>query len=492
MKNYLSVGAVFKNEHHCIVEFIEHYLYHGVDHIYLINDFSSDNFRPLIQTYMDKGVVTLFENDIVTNRVNRQCEIYDKFFLPILHETEWIAILDLDEFMYSPNEINIQNIIRKYENCNSIKVEWVNFGSNGRITQPDSIIEGFTMRSEIPNESHYSYKSILRASDIIRFGVHESIIKNPVGVNLSYSNFGPNELLLNHYRLQSKEFFMNVKSTRGDVNNWYDHIGMKRDEDHFTQWDLDSNKVECKALLNQNLEIIEKLKKRKVTVVITTCDRSFLLEKTLDSFIKHNTYPIEEFIIIEDSGKKGVNDFVLSEKYKHQKFNLIYNETNLGQVPSIDVAYSKVKTDYIFHCEEDWEFLKPGFIERSMEILEKDETIFTVWLRPHNHTSGHPINYSQLYDGYYKMSTNYTHYFRGVLHSWCGFTLNPGLRRTSDCMRFHPYNEKVEKDPLLHHVGEYMINKKYADHGYCAAITTETNGYCTHIGEDYHVKRSYE
>jgi len=490
MKKYLSVGAVFKNEQHCIVEFIEHYLYHGVDHLYLINDFSNDNFRSLILPYIKSGVVTLFENDIMTDRMNRQCEIYNKFFLPILNETEWIAILDLDEFMYSPTEINIQNVIKKYNNYNSIRVEWVNFGSNGRIAQPSSIVEGFTMRTKIPNGNHYSYKSILKSADVIEFGVHESQIKNINSINLSYTS-GSNELFINHYRLQSKEFFMNVKSTRGDVNNWYDHIGMKRDEEHFMHEDLDSNDVECKALLTQNLEIIEKIKKDKVTVVITTCDRSFLLERTLDSFMCHNTYPIEEFIIIEDSGKKGVNDFVI-DKYKHQKFTLIYNEVNLGQVPSIDVAYSKVKTDYIFHCEEDWEFLKPGFIERSMEILKQDSTIFTVWLRPHNHTSGHPINYNELYDGYYKMSTDYTHYFRGVLHSWCGFTFNPGLRRTSDCMLFHPYNEKVESDPLLHHVGEYMINRKYADHGYCAAITTETDGYCTHSGADYHVKRSYE
>jgi hypothetical protein len=491
MKHYLSVGAVFKNEQHCIIEFIEHYLHHGVDHIYLINDFSDDNFRLSIFPYVNRGVVTLFDNDIVTTRVGRQVEIYNKFFLPILQETEWIAILDLDEFMYSPVEIDIKNILKKYENYSSITVEWVNFGSNGRISQPLSIVEGFTMRSEIPNKDHYSFKSILKSDEVIGFGVHESFTKNINNINLSYST-GINELLINHYRLQSKEFWMNVKSKRGDCDNWYDHIGLKRDEEHFVQWDLHSNKVECTVLLKQNLEIMEKIKKDKVTVVITTCDRSFLLEKTLDSFIENNTYPIEEFIIIEDSGKKGVNDFVFSEKYKHHKFTLIYNETNLGQVPSIDVAYSKVKTDYIFHCEEDWQFLKPGFIERSMEILKQDNAIFTVWLRPHNHTSGHPIDYSILYDGYYKMSTNYTHYFRDVLHTWCGFTLNPGLRRTSDCMRFHPYNENVEKDPLLNHVGEYMINRKYAEHGYCAAITTETNGYCTHIGADYHVKRSYE
>ena len=32
------------------------------------------------------------------------------------------------------------------------------------------------------------------------------------------------------------------------------------------------------------------------------------------------------------------------------------------QVPAIDQAYSLVETEWVFHCEDDWEFTKPGFI----------------------------------------------------------------------------------------------------------------------------------
>lgn len=258
-RHYLSVGTVFRNEEHCIVEFIEHCLYHGIDHIYMINDFSNENFRPLIQPYLDRGVVTLFENDIITTQLHRQCQIYNKFFLPILNETEWIAIIDLDEFLYSPSEIDIKNVIKKYDDYNNIKVEWVNFGSNNKITQPSSIVEGFTMRSKMTNLNHYSYKSIMKANDISNFGVHESYIKNVKSINLSYTNSGPNELLINHYRLQSRELFVNVKATRGDVNNYYDHMGFTRDLDHFIKEDLDSNEVECTILLDQNRELIKSL-----------------------------------------------------------------------------------------------------------------------------------------------------------------------------------------------------------------------------------------
>jgi len=60
----LVVCAVFKNESHILTEWIEHYLKRDVDHIFLIDDFSTDAYLPKLEPYMDK--VTLFKNDIVT------------------------------------------------------------------------------------------------------------------------------------------------------------------------------------------------------------------------------------------------------------------------------------------------------------------------------------------------------------------------------------------------------------------------------------------
>ena len=106
-----------------------------------------------------------------------------------------------------------------------------------------------------------------------------------------------------------------------------------------------------------------------VSLVITSCGRFDLLERTLDSFFEYNTYTIKKVIITEDSteGKKLEK---LVSKYKDQNFKLIINETREGQLKSIDKAYNEVDTEYIFHCEDDWEFLKEGFIEKSMKLLK--------------------------------------------------------------------------------------------------------------------------
>jgi len=497
--HYLSIGCIFKNESNALFEFIEHYLYHGVDHFFMINDFSSDNYLEILQPYIDSGKITLFQNDIITKEPNRQIMVYEKFFRNILNETKWLAILDLDEFLFSPIEIDVKNIIKKYEDYSQLRIEWITYGSNQCFYQPFSIVSGFNKHCNLSSpefkSKFYSYKSIFKTERLYHFGIHSSII-NGNEINLSYSS-NINELFINHYQLQSLDFYINVKGTRGDVNNHYDLVGLQRDINHFNN--NDSNEIECNTLIEQNREIIKKVKDyklskltdRDVTVIITSCNRPSLLEKTLDSFFQFNTYPIKEFIIIDDSGHIGVNDFILN-KYNNQKFKLLYNNENIGQVKSIDKAYEYITTKYVFHCEEDWEFLKPSFIERSFEILDDDPKIYTVWLRPHRDTSGHPIDYSSLKNGYYSMKKDFSYEYKGKIYTWCGVTFNPGLRRTSDILLFHPYCHYIQKDDELGEVGEYVINDKYRNLGFYGAITDEVNGYVTHIGYGHHVRRKYD
>lgn len=126
--------------------------------------------------------------------------------------------------------------------------------------------------------------------------------------------------------------------------------------------------------------------KPSVSVVLTSCDRFDLLEKTLFSFFENNTYPISQFIIIEDSGRKKSLLKVLS-KFKSFDFIVLVNESKLGQLGSIDKAYSHVTSEYIYHCEEDWLFLRKGFIEESLEVLESEPDVLSVWTRDINELS---------------------------------------------------------------------------------------------------------
>ena len=221
----------------------------------------------------------------------------------------------------------------------------------------------------------------------------------------------------------------------------------------------------------------------QITLVVTSCGRLNLLQRTLYSFLKFNTYPIAEAIIIEDSGKLDLRAS-LDIEFPFP-VTIIQNETNLGQIKSIDIAYSQVKMPYIFHCEDDWEFYKPGFIETSLDILRQDPAVLCVWLRAHDDTMGHQIEILP-HGRYNYMALNFDRY-------WHGFTFNPGLRRTHDCMRLHPFSDLkvlVKKKPMM--IGEIDLAGYYKMLGYRAAITNDEEGYIRHIGSRSHIDLPWE
>ena len=57
------------------------------------------------------------------------------------------------------------------------------------------------------------------------------------------------------------------------------------------------------------------------------------------------------------------------QKSRPYNFKWLATGKRIGQMPAIDEAYRQVETEYIFHCEDDWEFTAPGFIERSLAVL---------------------------------------------------------------------------------------------------------------------------
>jgi len=218
----------------------------------------------------------------------------------------------------------------------------------------------------------------------------------------------------------------------------------------------------------------------KISVVLTSCGRPHLLEPTINSFNKYNTYPIEEFIIIDDSGDLPTQEFI---KNQYPKYTHIFNSTRIGQIKSIDKAYSQVKTPYIFHLEDDWEFYEKGFIEKSLVLLKNDPTIINVWLRERNDTNGHPIEPTQYEHNnifYYLVSTNW----KG---GWGGFSFNPGLRRLKDYNKVKPFENFIPSPPPLEfYTPEFEISQHYKKLGYKAVILNQ--GHVKHIGWNDHIK----
>lgn len=168
------------------------------------------------------------------------------------------------------------------------------------------------------------------------------------------------------------------------------------------------------------------------SVVVTSCNRFDLLEKTLETLLPRLDGNLQEIIVAEDSGKEEVNDVVAR---LGKEIRVILNRPQLGQLASIDRAYATVKTPYIFHCEDDWDFFGDDFITPSIELLEAFPAISMVSLRPKDEL--HPkerIQPERIHNGIRYMVADpdaHPEYF--------GYSFNPGMRRLADYHRMGPF-----------------------------------------------------
>ena len=254
--HYFAIGGVFKNEGHILKEWIDHYTYHGVEHIYLINDFSTDNFLETLQPYIDKKIVTLYNNKISNKFPDRQGYLYNLYFNDILKNSKWFGILDLDEFLYSPLEIDLKNILKKYETYNLLHINWVHFGSSNFDNQPNNVVSNFVYRGDYnsikngPNGRYNSHKSIVKTDGDVKLSLHTHTFNGiNFGKNVSF-NEENTPLLINHYAVQSKEYWKKIKMTRGDCDFYYDQKKWERNMQLFK--DMDINDIFDDRLKKQN------------------------------------------------------------------------------------------------------------------------------------------------------------------------------------------------------------------------------------------------
>ncbi len=213
---------------------------------------------------------------------------------------------------------------------------------------------------------------------------------------------------------------------------------------------------------------------RQITLCLTSCGRFDLLRRTLQSFFRHSDRAIETCVIAEDSGEPDAEARLreIIQDLPKLPFRLLAHQTRIGQIASIDRAYAEIQTPYIFHCEDDWEFLKGGFMTASLELLETHAEAVMVWLRDPLDVPGSLKSMTRLaarqrcYD-VSKASADYI------------LNFNPGLRRLADYRAIGSY-EKLSRGE-----GEGAPEKKigrFYDQQKRRLFLLGGGPYCRHIG----------
>jgi hypothetical protein len=235
-RKQLGVLAIMKNEALNLREWIAHYLWQGVDRIFLIDNGSTDGGPDSLRADLSQGRLELFSRP----EPHRQCAHYHSVFVEarIWEKVEWLIMADLDEFWYSPGS-NLANTLSDVRDLDLVYANWRIFGSSGHQNHPPSVRRNFIHRHPQLG-GHVNTKWICRTDAIT--DTRQLDIHKVRGIDSSRVVSDNERFHLNHYPIQSLEYFTKVKMPRGDASSpQYDNV---RTSEYFRSYDEPATQVD--------------------------------------------------------------------------------------------------------------------------------------------------------------------------------------------------------------------------------------------------------
>ena len=142
----VCICTIGKEENRYIREFVDYYETLGVDKIYLYdnNDEDKENFKVIIQDYIDRGFVKIINFRGIERphfKAINDCYVnYNKQY-------NWLMFYDIDEYIHLDNFKNIKDFLnqKKFNKCKKIYLNWVLHTDNDLI-----YYENISLRKRFP------------------------------------------------------------------------------------------------------------------------------------------------------------------------------------------------------------------------------------------------------------------------------------------------------------------------------------------------------
>lgn len=223
----IALVCIAKNEDLYLTEWINYHLKLGFDDIFVYqNDWRwNESQRHPAARYLE------------INGHGKQVEAYNDFLKYHGQSYEWVAFLDVDEFLVLKKHDSVNRFLRSFNGAPAVGINWALFGDNNRCAPilDYSCLRRFTKR----NRNLISMiKSIVRPSLVKVTGIHNPADVDIIGANGSIIRGSENPLgdmdvaQVNHYFCKTIMEF-HVKRLRGRADTAADDKDYIRDIDDF-------------------------------------------------------------------------------------------------------------------------------------------------------------------------------------------------------------------------------------------------------------------
>lgn len=217
----------FRDEARFLNEWLEYHLAAGIDHFFLYNNFSQDNFQAVLQPFIDAGQVTLID----WPRVPASPAAEEDCIRRALGRFAWVGFLDADEFVVIRDGRSIPEFLSGFPKAPGVALHWRYFGSSGHRARPqEPVIVAYRQRAPAPNRH---VKTFVRTSRGAQCRNPHSWFYSPLGCAVNehgrpvYGSIDMNptgdNAWLNHYFCKSEEDYRE-KSARKPT---HDLVGIK-------------------------------------------------------------------------------------------------------------------------------------------------------------------------------------------------------------------------------------------------------------------------
>ncbi len=124
-----------RDEAPALREFVEYYIAAGVKQIFFYEARSVDNFREVLEPFIEAGYVTLIQNwphIPVSPAAEHDC------ILRSIGRYEWVGFIDVDEFVVIRDGRSIPEVLAGVQaRFPALALHWRMYGSSGHVTRPD-------------------------------------------------------------------------------------------------------------------------------------------------------------------------------------------------------------------------------------------------------------------------------------------------------------------------------------------------------------------
>lgn len=226
-KYQLSLTSMFQNESKYLKEWLEFHILVGVEHFYLYDNLSTDNYLDVLKPYIESGIVELIDWPVkadnwmpIQGSANMDC------IKRASKESKWLIIIDLDEYVVPVKDATITQLLSRYKKVGGLCANWVMYGTSfvKKIPENALLIETLLYRAVDNLPENYYVKSIVRPKHVIsQYQLHTFFYKQGYsGVTSNGIPFSTSkspvvileDIRVNHYWCRDEDYFVNVKLPR--------------------------------------------------------------------------------------------------------------------------------------------------------------------------------------------------------------------------------------------------------------------------------------